>query len=417
MEHNFDHHLKTEHIMADDTRIEELALKRLLGEISPEEETELAALAQISEENRQFIARMQPEAFHQRRRNQNQINYDKLDRSLKKKIGDLPGILDWVPIPHKAPTLPLNIAASFLLILAAAWWFAHKSSTSELASHQPVAGTLRWHSSSIDLGAMEQGIAYKAGGIQIARMGNQFFIIPEQYMAAAITETLPYDLTVNGKEDIQVFLPDSTRAQLSPSTSITFHIYPPGTPLKEKQFACDGQALFDIGHNFAIPTVVKTQKQEITVLGTLFKVRDYKKEDTSGVFCYTGKISVLDTNKSITTLLPSQRVTVQPRHELKVSTGDFPKAQWSSPELLFNFSDLDLDSAMTEIAHWYGITKVNYQDGIDRKTPGTVFTGNISRYLTLQQLLSILERSDLHFLIQGQEILVRGSTSRPDHSH
>jgi transmembrane sensor len=423
---------KTEEIMAQLTRIEELLVKGLLGEMTPEEHTELEALAQVSEENRLLIERMQPAAFHQRRRAQ-KIDYRKLDKLFKEKTG-MPGIFEGDPAPRKAPVLLFVgiAAASILLIVCTTWWFSHRSKTVETLASQPIAALLSWHASpsadititafdskptaagSIDLGAMEEGRAYKAGAILIRRMNNQFFII-RRYASVATADTLPYDLTVEGKQEIQVFFPDTMRVQLSPGTRINFPIYPEGAPLKKRQLACDGQALFDVNHNYAIPTVVKMLKQNITVLGTLFKVRDYKTEDTSGVFCYTGKVAVQGNNSSTQTLLPSQRVTVLPRHELKVSTGDFPEAHWSSKELYFNFSQLNLESAMKQIAQWYDIKYVTFENGIDKKTPGKVFTGNISRFLSLPQLLSILERNDLHFDIRAQEIHVKGRTT--DHSH
>ena len=83
--------------------------------------------------------------------------------------------------------------------------------------------------------------------------------------------------------------------------------------------------------------------------------------------------------------------------------GDFPQALWSSPELVFDFTHLDLDSAMNEIANWYGFTKIVFQHGVKRNIPGMVYAGLLSRYLTLNQLLSIIERSDLHFSIREQE--------------
>jgi transmembrane sensor len=181
----------------------------------------------------------------------------------------------------------------------------------------------------------------------------------------------------------------------------------------ERRVTCYGRVLFNVSHNFEHPFVVKTPKQEITVLGTLFEVQDYTREDTGAVYCFSGKVSVKDSGRAPQILKARQRITVRPTRPSIVSTGDFPQAQWSSPELFFDFSDLSLDSAMDQIAQWYAMSKVEFQPGMNRKKRGTVYIGKISRYLSLEQLLSIIERNDLHFTIQDRTILV--SNNRGSH--
>lgn len=354
---------------------------------------------------------------------ENEFEPSPLDKLTKKKIGNIPGVLDWIPETGKQRSLfPYGIAASILLILGfgTALWLRSKSGSGNTTLH-PIEATLHWQSDtgpadSLLLRQMQEGMAYPAGAIQIARMGNQFFVLQGPDEAAAETDTLVYHFSVRGKENIQVFFQDSTRMELSPNTILSFHAYPPGTPMKEKQLACNGEALFDINPNYQIPTVVKTLKEKITVLGTLFGLRDYKTEDTSAVFCYGGRVAVKDSNSATTILDSAQRATVRPGSGTKVSKNDFIQAKWSSPELLFDFSNVNLDDAMHEIARWYGMSKVEYIGSMDRKTRGKVFIGQLSRYLTLQQLLSILERYNLHFSIQGSTILVRGNIGRLDHN-
>lgn len=350
-----------------------------------------------------------------------EIDYSRIDRLTKRKIGHVPGVLDWVPSTEKQWSLfPYSIAAAVLLILGLGTllWLRSKPGPAHMVVKYPIEATLSWGTAdSMVLREMKEGSAYSAGAIQIARMGNQFFVLQGAEEGAPATDRLAYHFVVKGGESIQVFFQDTTRMELSPNTVLTFYVYPRGTLLKEKQLACDGEALFDVNPNYEIPTVVETLRQKVTVLGTLFGLRDFKREDTSAVFCYTGKVAVKDSGRSTATLDSAQRATVRPGHGIQVSKNDFPQAKWSSEELLFDFSNADLDDAMNQIAHWYGMSKVEYIGSPDRKTPGKVYTGQLSRYLTLQQLLSILERYNLHFSTQGKTILVRGSGGRLDHNH
>lgn len=358
--------------MKDPERLDDLSVERPLGEMTPEEIIGLQILAEPAGFFKFYLK------FYPSKRNTNST----------------PRItLRWV-----------IKAACLLLIPGGLWLYLTPFSSGKMISRQPAKTTLYWKDDSMVLEAMEEGRCYKAGEMRIARMGNEFFITTE-----VVTAAMGYHLFVEGKDPIQLFFPDTTRMQAYSGSTLSFTIYPSDTVPREKEMTCSGHVLFDVHHNYAIPFIVRTSKVEIVVLGTLFAVRDYAKEDTGAVFCYNGKVAVKNKDSLTRTLTAFQRVTVHSAHseqEETVSTGDFPQAQWSSPELPFDFTYLSLDSAMREIAYWYGKNSVEFGTGIDRETPGTVLIGKLSRYLTLRHLLSILDRNDLHFSTQGQTIRV-----------
>lgn len=414
--------------MVDMSRIKALILKQLLSRLSKDEEKELQIWIDESSENREFMeTRMTRDAFFKREHVLQSINTTRLDRLMKKKFGNIPGVLDWVPEPIQiSKILKYAPAAVILMAFAFIWWFSRSPHTSQtlLPSEKPqqtIQATLCWQAvyksgqvaqptaptDSITLDEMQEGMAYRTGQAQIVRMGNEVFIRP--LLSVKVNEASPmsYTLTHTGLGELQLFFNDSIRVQLYSNTSLTFNMDPAGKISKERIMRCQGEALFDVNHNPQRPFLVKTKKQEVQALGTIFRVLDLHNEDTSAVFCYQGKVSVNNGGLTKTILVNSQRVTVDAAHHIHVSTGDFLNAKWSSPELLFDFSKKNLDSAMQEIAHWYGMPHIQFQPGLDRKTPGIVLAGHASRYLTLPQLLSVLERADLHFSIQGQTIIVK----------
>jgi len=346
----------------------------------------------------------------------------RLDQIMKKKLGKHSNLIDWTPETDKQRTLfPFGIAACIVLILGLGTflWLRSKRLPIEIPTTHPVEATLRWQlgsaMDSLVLGELNQDISYKAGGIQIARIKNQFFFREVQDRTSTHKDTVAYHVGVKGDENIQVFFQDSIRVQLFPKSTLSFLVFPAGTTQKRKELDFEGEALFNVNPNYAIPTLVKTRKQNILVLGTFFKLRDYKSEDTGAVFCYRGKVRVSDAG-STTIVDSAQRATVQPGRAIKVSERDFPLAKWSSPELTFDFTNASLEEAMHTIAQWYGIPKVEFEGSVDKHTKGKVFIGPISRYLTLQQLLNVLENNKLHFSIQENSILVKGNSSRLDHN-
>lgn len=412
--------------MADHARIEELIVKKLLGEITMEEEQEMQALGNASPENRELIDRMSPEAFGARLHALRNIDDEKLDREMKAKMRHIPDVLDWVAETTwiQRAARPVSIAAA-LLIFGFAWWFFGKGDSHvETALNYPIEATLSWRSNdgllnlseagkgpdyhSIELGGIPNGLSYKIGAIYVARLGNQIFINRRVDTTTTDADAIEYQVNnISGSGNFQLFIQDSTRTQVYPGSGIAFHIYESGIPLKQKEMGSYGRVLFAVLNNSNTPFIVKTPKQEVAVLGTVFEVRDDNKESTSTVLCYSGSVLVRDPGTAPQELKANQRLTVDSMHTLKVSTGGFPMTpQWSSKERPFDFSDMNLDSAMTEIAHWYALSKVKFDPAIDRKRTGTVFSGKLSRYLTLQRLLSILDRNELHFQIQGQTLLV-----------
>jgi hypothetical protein len=416
--------------MADFTRIEELTWKKLLGEITPDEEKELLVLAKASKEDQEWVDRMLSEPFRQKLRDLRKIDYRKLDRAMNKKIAEGPGVLDHIPVTTILPRFarPLRIAASIAVVAASlaglSKWVFHKHPMADSASHHLVKATLCWQATSdvpgiaenspgcntIELGEMADGKPYKAGQIQINRMGNEFWVHQAATITSAGAGIVQYKLTVAGMENIQLFFQEGTRTQIYPGSGLFFNSYSSNSTSMDRRMTCYGRVLFNVSHNVEHPFVVKTPKQEITVLGTLFEVHDYTREDTGAVYCFSGKVSVKDSGRAPRTLNALQRITVHPARPPIVSTGDFPQTQWSSPELFFDFSDLSLDSAMKQIAQWYAMSNVEFQPGMNKKKRGAVYIGKISRYLSLEQLLSIIERNDLHFAIRDRTILVTNKT-------
>lgn len=94
----------------------------------------------------------------------------------------------------------------------------------------------------------------------------------------------------------------------------------------------EGRAFFDIKHQTEHPFIVKTKNLNITVLGTSFDVRSYKKEGTIRVAVVTGKVGITmpgAVNKQAIMLLPrqqivlsnvTQKLTLQTTHENVVNS-------------------------------------------------------------------------------------------------
>ena len=69
---------------------------------------------------------------------------------------------------------------------------------------------------------------------------------------------------------------------------------------------------------------------------------------------------------------------------------------------LFDFNDAGLREAMQQLERWYDI-EVTYEKNI----PDIRFFGKMTKNITLNDLLLILEKSKVHFQIDGRKIIVK----------
>jgi ferric-dicitrate binding protein FerR (iron transport regulator) len=67
----------------------------------------------------------------------------------------------------------------------------------------------------------------------------------------------------------------------------------------------------------------------------------------------------------------------------------------------FHFKKADIETVMRQLGRWYGVT-ARYEGNL----PEHHFSGAISNNLTLLEVLEILEKSNIHFRLDGKEVVV-----------
>jgi transmembrane sensor len=67
----------------------------------------------------------------------------------------------------------------------------------------------------------------------------------------------------------------------------------------------------------------------------------------------------------------------------------------------FKFEDKTLPEVMRQLARWYDV-----QVAYEGKIPEIVFSGEMGRGLSLSQCLTILEKMNVHFRVEGKTLVV-----------
>jgi transmembrane sensor len=200
----------------------------------------------------------------------------------------------------------------------------------------------------------------------------------------------------------QINLPDGTKVWLNAASSLTF---PQSfNKLKERHVILNGEAYFEVAKNREQPFKVSTSSdiagkaQVIEVLGTHFNVNSYDDEESTKTTLLEGSLRVMPETGSFL-LRPGQQ-SILSQHKIKVVPADTEEClAWKAGYLQFNRADIK--TVMRQIARWYDVT-IRYEGAV----PALEFGGAIQKDLTLIQALKILNKSQIHFRIEGREVIV-----------
>lgn len=205
--------------------------------------------------------------------------------------------------------------------------------------------------------------------------------------------------TPRGRQ-FELILPDGTHAWLNAVSSLR---YPVAFGEKERTVEVTGEAYFEVAADAKRPFRVHVNNRAmIEVLGTHFNVNAYNNEDSIHTTLLEGSIKVQTAAQQVL-LRPGEQAQIagMGREQINVSSHVNTDKVMAWKNGLFNFEGASLQEVMLELERWYDID-VKYEKGV----PDITFGGEITKGVTLKGLLSGLERSGVHFRLEGRQITV-----------
>ncbi|WP_442591846.1 FecR family protein [Pedobacter sp. AW31-3R] len=205
-------------------------------------------------------------------------------------------------------------------------------------------------------------------------------------------------ITTPAGGQFQLRLADGTNITLDASSSISFPVVFSG---KQRAVTMTGQAYFEVAHDKDKPFIVKTAAQNIEVLGTHFNVNAYENEQAVKTTLLTGSIRLKAAGHQAI-LKPGEQALVLPAAQrLEVGPADMEESiAWQQG--YFRFRQEDIHAVMRKISRWYNI-EVTFEGAV----PAEKFSGTISRYKDISQVLGMLEYSkSVHFKLSGRRVTV-----------
>jgi len=193
-------------------------------------------------------------------------------------------------------------------------------------------------------------------------------------------------------------LPDGSQVWLNNVSSLR---YPTSFQGKNRTVELTtGEAYFEITKDPARPFIVKVKGEDVEVLGTSFNVMAYPEEEGTQTTLLSGAISV-KTAKTSVRLKPDEQAQLIENSDLKVIKNVPSQDIVSWKDGFFYFGRASFSAVMRQLARWYNVEVV-----YEGKVPDMEFGGKIDRNLPLQELLKFLDKNQVHFRIEGHNLIV-----------
>ena len=182
----------------------------------------------------------------------------------------------------------------------------------------------------------------------------------------------------------EVVLPDGTLVYINTASRLT---YPVDFVGDTRRVELEGEAYFEVSHHENKPFIVETNKQSVKVLGTHFNVKAYKEDSFYQTSLLEGQVEVSSNGSNSSVVLqPGEEVVLNIKSGVvdKRSVPIKKMALWKKS--MFYFNNEPIEEVMKVISRWYNV-EIEYANEVTNE----LFTGEISRYLALNDVLKTLE--------------------------
>jgi len=191
-------------------------------------------------------------------------------------------------------------------------------------------------------------------------------------------------------------LPDGSKVWLNAESTLK---YPTAFSKKERRVELYGEGYFEVTANKEAPFIVKTNRQEVTVLGTQFNVNSYKENPVVKTTLLEGSIQInslqkREQDKAFSKMLkPGEEAVLNAANDLRINTVDVSNSiAWKNG--LFRFENTNIKEVMEEFSRWYNV-EVEFEGAV----PDIKLWGRVYRNVSATEALGILEYFNLKFRI------------------
>jgi len=196
-----------------------------------------------------------------------------------------------------------------------------------------------------------------------------------------------------------VILQDGTKVWLNAASSLKYPLVFNGS---NRKVELTGEGYFEVAKNKEKPFLVRTNNQEVEVLGTHFNINAYPEEKEIKTTLLEGKVLVRKGNVGSMIKPGEQTINLKSSKGLKLITLEDANEMVAWKNGLFLFKHEDLYSIMNRLSRWYDV-EIDYRGNFANQ----YYSGTISRFEEVEDVLKIMQLTgSVNFKIEGRRIIV-----------
>lgn len=385
-------------------RLKELFERFLDNNISPGERKELMGMA-LEEGLQDELKQVIKDAWQQTGEDED-ITDDKAGELMQKIFAESPesnGKL--VPIGKRTGWRRIAVAAAVVTAIGIAAYYTaiHRSAPPEIVKVAELPTDVKPPQTNratitiaggkiLYLDSVVNGTLAVQDNMQVIRLDDG------QIAYRGSARELIYNTLTNprGSKVINMTLSDGSQVWLNAGSSVT---YPVAFIGDERAVSITGEAYFEVAHDRTKPFIVSKGDLRVQVLGTRFNINTYEDESDTRITLLQGSVKVKEGEKE-GLLQPGQQAQIGSGIKIISDINVEQVMAWKNG--LFVFDRADIRDVMRQLARWYNLD-VHYAGDI----PKGKFKGEISRDLSLLQVLNGLSATRIHFTMEsGNKITI-----------
>lgn len=225
-------------------------------------------------------------------------------------------------------------------------------------------------------------------------------------------QSIPVNLASNPVNEAQKFnqlrVPYGKRAflKLSDGTSLwvntgTTVTYPTKFAKDKREIYVDGEVFAEVFHDSKHPFIIKTEKLDVQVLGTVFNVSAYKEDKQTDVVLVSGSVDVKPQNGKSTIIKPNQLFSYSEQASTLRDVDVENFTSWHNG--IYIFHNEPIENILLRLSRYYNVTMK-----LPKNPSGISCSGKLELKDDLNNLLNGLsEITSMSFSVKGDEYRIK----------
>jgi len=189
-------------------------------------------------------------------------------------------------------------------------------------------------------------------------------------------------------------LSDGTKLWINTGSTV---IYPTTFAKEKREIFIEGEVYAEVFHDAKHPFIVKTEKIDVQVLGTVFNVISYKEDKQTNVVLVSGSVNVKPNNGKQTIIKPNQLFTYTNQASTLTNVDVEKYTSWKDG--IYIFSNEPIENILLRLSRYYNVTMK-----LPTSASGISCSGKLELKDDLTQLLNgLIEITSMNFAVKNNE--------------